>query len=57
VDAKVSGLAALPARVLLDEGVRRFGAEELARKLGLSSAGELLTIAVEVDALRPPELN
>jgi hypothetical protein len=53
----MSGLAALPARWLIAEGVRRFGAEELARRLGLSSAGELLTIAVELDALRPPEMN
>jgi hypothetical protein len=53
----MSGLGALPARLLIDEAVRRFGAEELTRRLGLSSAGELLTLAVELDALRPPEMN
>jgi hypothetical protein len=53
----MSGLEAIPARLLLDEALRRFGAEEAARRLGLSSAGELLTVAVELDALRPPEMN
>jgi hypothetical protein len=32
-------------------------ADELARCLELSSAGELPTLAVQLDALRPPELN
>jgi hypothetical protein len=53
----MNGLKAIPARWLIAEGVRRFGAEELARRLGLSSAAELLTVAVELDALRPPEMN
>jgi hypothetical protein len=53
----MSGLGAIPARILIDEAIRRFGAEEAARRLGLSNAGELLTVAVELDALRPPELN
>jgi hypothetical protein len=53
----MSGLAAIPARLLIDEAVRRFGAEEAARRLGLASAGELLTLAAELDAARPPEMN
>jgi hypothetical protein len=51
------GLGGVPARLLIDEAVRRMGADELARRLELSSAGELLTLAVQLDALRPPELN
>jgi hypothetical protein len=51
----MSGLAALPTRLLIDEAVRRCGAGEVARRL--SSAGELLTLAVELDALRSAEMN
>jgi hypothetical protein len=53
----MSGLEAIPARLLIDGAVRRMGADVLARRLELSSAGELLTLAVALDALRPPERN
>lgn len=53
----MSGLGALPARLIVDELVRRHGADETARALGLSDAGELLTFAAGLDAIRPPENN
>lgn len=53
----MNGLGAVPARLLIDEAVRRWGADEAAWRLGLPGAGELLTVAVALDGLRPPELN
>jgi hypothetical protein len=53
----LSGLGGIPARLLIDEMVRRRGPDEVARQLGLSDAGELLTVAVMLDAVRPPECN
>jgi hypothetical protein len=47
----MSGLEAIPARVLIDEAMRRLGADEVARRLGLSSSGDLLTMAVQCDRL------
>ncbi|MDN4518155.1 hypothetical protein QYF68_09990 [Mycolicibacterium austroafricanum] len=53
----MSGLAAIPARILVDELVRRHGPEKAARMLGLSNEGELLTVTAELDSLRSPEAN
>jgi hypothetical protein len=54
----MSGLSATPARVLISEAVLRFGAEETAWRLGgLPSAGELLALALDSNALRPREHN
>ena len=43
--------------LLVDELLRRHGPGGAARRLELADAGELLTVAVELDALRPPENN
>ena len=53
----MSGLGGVPARLLIELAVQRMGAEEVARRLGLPDAGELLTLAVELDGIRPPTNN
>ncbi|HEY4796352.1 MAG TPA: hypothetical protein VII18_20075 [Mycobacterium sp.] len=53
----MSGVGSIPARVLIDELVRRLGADDATRVLGLSNPGELLTAAVDLDSQRPPEVN
>jgi len=54
---RMSGLGGVPARLLIELAVQRMGAEEVARRLGLPDAGELLTLAVELDGIRPPTNN
>lgn len=49
---EMSCAGSIPVRLLIVEGVRRFGAEGVARLLGLFSTGQLLTLAVELDGLR-----
>ncbi|MFZ0227441.1 MAG: hypothetical protein WA622_00040 [Mycobacterium sp.] len=51
----MKGIEALPARVL-DELIRRVGADEAVRLLGLANWGELPTLTAKVDRKRPPEI-
>ena len=53
----MNGPGAFPARMLLDELVRRHGPDKAASMLGLSDPGDLLTVAAELDSLRDPAAN